>query len=141
MAALINNGSTHMEAKSTISLVSVQKPSANTPILQRRNKLTANIDQQINKIGSFREGKRISREQFWIDGSGSIFFQLRYGKQPLELQKGKSTLKAATFDDLVAQLDEVKTITVAGGLDDALSACANSVRANFKAAKDKKARS
>lgn len=76
-----------------------------------------------------------------MDGSGAIFFQLRYGKQPLELQKGKSTLKATTFDDLVEQLDQVKTITVAGGLDDALSACANSVRANFKAAKDKKARS
>ena len=65
-----------------------------------------------------------------------IFFQLRYGKQPLELEKGKSTLKAATFDDLVAQLDEIKTITVAGGLDEALSAAANATRANFK--KDKK---
>lgn len=128
-----------MEAKSTISLVSVQKPSANTPILQRRNKLTNSIDQQILKIGSFREGKRISKEQFWVDGSGAIYFQLRYGKQPLELAKGKSTLKAATWDDLVAQLDEVKTITVAGGLDDALAACASSVRAGFKTAKDRKA--
>jgi hypothetical protein len=91
-------------AKTSISLVSVQKPTANTPILQRRNKLTSNIDQQIVKIGLFREGKRISREQFWVDGSGAIYFQLRYGKQPLELEKGKSTLKAATFDDLVAQL-------------------------------------
>jgi hypothetical protein len=121
-----------------ISLVSVQKPSASTPILQRRNKLTSNIDQQILKIGSFREGRRISREQFWVDGSGAIYFQLRYGKQPLELEKGKSTLKAATFDELVEQLDQIKTITVAGGLDDALSTCANAVRSNFKAAKDKK---
>lgn len=128
-----------MAAKSTISLVSVQKPTANTPVLQRRNKLTANIEQQIMKIGSFREGKRISREQFWVDNSGAIYFQLRYGKQPLELEKGKSALRASTFDDLVAQLDEIKTITVAGGLDDALSACANAVRSNFKAAKDKKA--
>jgi hypothetical protein len=53
-------------------------------------------------------------------------------KQPLELEKGKSTLKAGTFDDLVAQLDEIKTITVAGGLDDALSTCANAVRSNFQ---------
>jgi hypothetical protein len=68
-----------------------------------------------------------------------IYFQLRYGKQPIELEKGKSTLKAANFDDLVAQLDEIKTIAVAGGLDDALAACANAVRSNFKAAKDKKA--
>jgi hypothetical protein len=87
----------------------------------------------------FREGKRISREQFWVDSTGSIFFQLRYGKQPLELEKGKATLKAATWDDLVAQLDEIKTITVAGGLDEALSACASAVRSNFRAAKDKRA--
>ena len=133
----INNGSPLM-AKTSISLVSIRKPTANTPVLQRRNKFTASIEQQIVKIGSFREGKRISREQFWVDGN-TIYFQLRYGKQPLELEKGKSTLKAATFDDLVAQLDEIKTITVAGGLDDALSACANAVRSNFKTAKDKKA--
>jgi hypothetical protein len=47
------------------------------------------------------------------------------------LEKGKSTLKATTFDDLVAQLDEIKPITVSGGLDEALSACANAVRSNF----------
>jgi hypothetical protein len=99
---------------------------------------TTNIEQQITKIGSFREGKRISREQFWVDGN-AIYFALRYGKQPLEISRGMSTLKAATWDDLVAQLDEIKTITVAGGLDDALSACASAVRSNFKAAKDKKA--
>jgi hypothetical protein len=67
-----------MAAKSSISLVSVQKPTSNTPVLQRRNKLTANLEQQITKIGSFREGKRVSREQFWVDGS-AIYFALRYG--------------------------------------------------------------
>jgi hypothetical protein len=126
-------------AKTSISLVSVQKPTANTPVLQRRNKFTASIEQQINKIGLFRDGKRISREQFWVDSTGAIYFQLRYGKQPLELEKNKSTLKASTFDDLVEQLDQIKTIAVAGGLDDALAACANAVRSNFKVAKDKKA--
>lgn len=80
----------------------LQKPTANTPILQRRNKFTASIEQQIVKTGSFREGARIIREAFWVDPSGAIYFQLRYGKQPLELEKGKSTLKgkrcsAATF--------------------------------------------
>ena len=125
-----------MAAKSTISLVSVQKPTANTPVLQRRNKFTSSIEQQIVKIGSFREGKRISREQFWVDG-GAIYLALRYGKQPLEIQKGMATLKASTFDDMVAQLEEIKTITVAGGLDEALSAAANATRQNFQ--KNKKA--
>ena len=101
-------------AKTSISLVSVQKPTANMPILQRRMKLASSIDQQIVKIGLFREGKRVSREQFWVDASGTMFFGLRYGKQPLELDKGKSTLKADSWDDMVTQLDEIKTITVAG---------------------------
>jgi hypothetical protein len=125
-------------AKASISLVSVQKPTANTPVLQRRNKFTASIEQQIIKIGLFREGKRISRESFWVE-NGNIFFQLRYGKQPLELEKGKSTLKATTFDDLVEQLDQIKTLAVGGAMDDALATCANAVKSNFKAAKDKKA--
>lgn len=125
-------------AKTTISLVSsVQKPTAKTPVLQRRSKFASSLDGQIAKISLFRDGRRVSREQFWTD-SGSIFFQLRYGKQPLELEKGKSVLKAPNFDDLVAQLDELKTITVAGGLDEVLAACANAVRSNFKAAKEKK---
>lgn len=131
-------------ARATISLVNVTKPTANTPALQRRAKFASSIDQQITKIGLFREGKRISRENFWVDFSGSIYCSLRYGKQPLELEKGKSTLKAvgtgnAAWDDLVEQLEQIKTLTVAGGLDEALSACANAVRSNFKTAKDKKA--
>jgi hypothetical protein len=125
-------------ARSSISLVSVQKPTANTPVLQRRNKFTASIEQQIIKIGLFREGKRISREQFWVDTSGTIYFQLRYGKQPLEPEKGKSALRASTFDDLVEQLDQIKTLAVGGAMDDALAACANAAKSNFKAAKDKK---
>ena len=52
-------------AKTSISLVSVQKPTANAPILQRRNKFTASSEQQIVKIGMFREGACISREAFW----------------------------------------------------------------------------
>ena len=52
--------------------------------------------------------------------------------------EGNATLKAATFDDLVEPLDQIKTIAVASGLDEALSSAANAVRSNFKAAKDKK---
>jgi hypothetical protein len=81
--------------------------------------------------------KRARVEQFWVDTSGTIYFQLRYGKQPLELEKGKSTLKASNFDDLVEQLDQIKTLAVGGAMDDALAACANAVKSNFKAARDK----
>src|ERR1700733_9878356 len=104
-------------ARASISLVNVTKPTANTPALQRRAKFASSIDQQITKIGSFREGKRISRENFWVDANGTIFCALRYGKQPLELERGKSTLKAvgtgsAAWDDLVEQLEQIKILAV-----------------------------
>ena len=54
-------------ARASISLVSVQKPTANTAVRQRRNNFTASIGQQIIKIGLILEGKRISREQFGVD--------------------------------------------------------------------------
>jgi hypothetical protein len=56
----------------------------------------------------------------------------------LEIQKGLSTLKAESWDDMVNQLDELRVLTIAGALDGALAACANATRQNFKAAKDKK---
>jgi hypothetical protein len=127
-------------AKTSLNLTNVQRPAANTsPILKRRNRFCANLDSQIVKVGLFREGKRISREQFWVDGAGVVFYALKYGKQPVEIERGKSTLKATNFDDLSEQLEHLKIITIAGGLDDALSAAANATRQNFKAAKDKKA--
>lgn len=125
---------------SALSLVSGQRPSNNkNPILQRRNKFAASIDSQIVKLGHFMEGKRVRRESFWIDASGTWFFQMKYGKHNVEPKKGMSVLKATNGEDLIAQLDEVKAVTIAGGLDDALTACASAVRANFKTAKDKKA--
>jgi hypothetical protein len=61
-----------------------------------------------------------------------IFFSSLTLTRYCSLSVGRSGL------DLVEQLDQIKTIAVAGGLDDALAACANAVRSNFKAAKDKK---
>jgi hypothetical protein len=130
-----------MATKPTISLVSLQKPGANTsPILQRRSRLSSSIENQMTKIAALRAGGRISREWFWVAPDGTLYCELRSGKVPLQVERGKSTLKASSFDDLVEQLDQIKTITVAGGLDDALAGCANAVRSNFKAAKDKKAK-
>jgi hypothetical protein len=137
--AVLSTTETTMDLKSSISLVNVQKPTANTPILQRRSKLISNLDQQINKIRLYKDGRRVSREAFWIGEAGAIFFQLRYGKQPLELQKGKSTLRCASFDELETQIEEIKKLAFAGDLDDALALCATQVRSNFKVAKDKKA--
>jgi hypothetical protein len=59
-------------AKSSISLVSVQKPTAGTPALQRRNKFTASIEQR-TKIRLFREARICESSSGWMDLG--IFFE------------------------------------------------------------------
>lgn len=120
----------------TLNLVTVQKPGASVPLIQRRNKFTASVENQISKIISYGEGKRISRQLFWSDNSGNWFFELKYGKQPLAIS-GKSTLRAPNLEDMLEQLRQLKIEAIGGGLDEALSAAANATRQNFK--KDKKA--
>lgn len=124
-------------AKAVISAVAIQKP-ARTPLLQRRAKFASSIDQQIGKISSFRAGQRVSKEKFWTDGSGTIFFALQYGRQNLEIERNKNALRAATWDDLLDQLEQIKILTLAGGLDECLASAANATRLNFKAAREKK---
>lgn len=50
------------------------------------------------------------------------------------------TLKASDFDGLIEQLDKIKTLAVGGAMDEALAACANAVKSNFKAAKRQESR-
>jgi hypothetical protein len=47
----------------------------------------------------------------------------------------QGTIRARIFSE---QLENLKIITVGGGLDEPLSAAATTTRKNFKAAKDKK---
>jgi hypothetical protein len=67
---IVDNRCRSWEPLRQLFLQFAQKPTANTPILQRRNKLASNIDPQITKIGLFREGKQASG--FPASSSGSM---------------------------------------------------------------------
>ena len=120
-----------MDQKSALTLCNVQKPEAKTPIFKRRQNLIAALENQMNKIRTFKEGHRVSREKFWIDQQNTIFFQLKYGKSVLELQKGKSTLKAQSFEELEAQIENVKQLCFKGDMDELLATASKHIRSNF----------
>lgn len=65
------------------------------------------------KIGLFREGKRISREQFWVDATAQ--FTSNFATASNLSKRGRAHGRTSTFDNLVEQLDQMKTIAVAGG--------------------------
>lgn len=99
---------------------------ASTTVMRRRKKLTAHIDQCIKAIAAFCQGKPVAGKPFWSDRNGTIHLQLRYGKHPLVMSDGESLISSPDFEDLVEQLDQLKIITIAGGLDDALAAVGKS---------------
>ncbi len=57
------------------------------------------------------------RPWWTIDKDGSILLWIKYGNQALELQKGKSAIKVADRDQLVATLETVRNAVRNGELD------------------------
>jgi hypothetical protein len=56
---------------------------------------------------------------------------VRYGTKVLELAKGKYAVEVAAEKDLVATLDVIKAVVLAGELDAAIDAAANKLKAGF----------
>jgi len=78
------------------------------------------------------EEPRHVRKGWFIDASGRMFFQLRYGSKPVELAKG---MNAVEVEDLVALPDTIGSIIEAikaGELDPQLIAATAERKANFK---------
>lgn len=85
------------------------------------------------------EVPRTVRKGWFIGEGGKVFFQLRYGGQPLELAKGMTSVEA---DDLAAIgpiIDTLDQAVLAGEFDAAVAAAAQARAATMKTAKSKKA--
>ena len=89
-------------------------------IVQRRHAFIADLERGIVDIDRFQRLMPVLLLPFSVDKQGLIQFPLCFGGQRLALNNGDNVLLASTFDDLIEQLDEIKTITGFGGLDDAL---------------------
>jgi hypothetical protein len=78
------------------------------------------------------DAPRIVRRGWFIDASGKMFFQLRYGSKPVEFAKG---MNAVEVEDLIALPETISSIIEAisaGELDPQLMAAAAERKANFK---------
>lgn len=119
----------------------------------RKNKLLKKLDEQIalataqkngelftvKRLKNVKDGngnsaqievqKRVS-PWFWTDNN-KTFVQIKYGTRVLELQKGKSTIECASFDELIKTLAVVKSAVANGELDSTIEAASVKVRERF----------
>lgn len=125
-----------------------------SPIIVRRNKLAAKIEEQLQLATAQKEGrlyapKRIKnvtnaegervavettkrvKEWYWTTPANKINLCVRYGSKTLELSKGKNAIELSSGEELLSTLSMLKDAVIAGELDDAITNASDNLRAGF----------
>jgi hypothetical protein len=137
-----------------LKLVASKRERNLSPIVVRRNKLAAKIEEQLQLATAQKEGrlyapKRIKnvtnaegervavettkrvKEWYWTTPANKINLCVRYGSKTLELSKGKNAIELSSGDELLSTLSMLKEAVIAGELDDAITNASDNLRAGF----------
>jgi len=137
-----------------LKLVASKRERNLSPILVRRNKLAAKIEEQLQLATAQKEGrlyapKRIKnvtnaegervavettkrvKEWYWTTPANKINLSVRYGSKTLELSKGKNAIELSSGEELLSTLSMLKEAVIAGELDDAITNASDNLRAGF----------
>ena len=143
-----------MSVIAKLKLVASKRERNLSPIVLRRNKLAAKLEEQLQLAQAQKEGrlyapKRIKnvtnaegervavettkrvKEWYWTTPANKINLCVRYGSKTLELSKGKNAIELSTGDELLATLSMLKEAVIAGELDDAINTASDKLRAGF----------
>ena len=143
-----------MATLASLKLVAAKKPTQQSPVVHRRNKLSTKIQDQILLAAAQNEGstyaptriktvtnadgervqvthaKRV--KPWWFVGdSGKVCIEIRYGAKVIELSKGKTAIEIASPTALVETLETVKAAVLAGELDAQIEAASVKLREGF----------
>ena len=137
-----------------LKLVASKRERNLSPIVVRRNKLAAKIEEQLQLAKAQKEGrlyapKRIKnvtnaegervavettkrvKEWYWTTPANKINLCVRYGSKTLELSKGKNAIELSSGEELLSTLSMLKDAVIAGELDDAITNASDNLRAGF----------
>ena len=115
----------------SLSLVPVVKPKNINPIVQRRTRLLKSIRRQQSLVDLYKQGEKTHRTWFWMSEDGKIYLQIKYGKLPLELGKGKFAIQCLSLDDTSNNLTIVETLVNKGEFDGMLTNMSKEIRSKF----------
>ena len=155
MATLTLNTTAVPASLASLNMSNVKKPTQQTAVQMRRNKLGKQLWEQVQlatalangssfapiRIRTVKDkltGERKTVEQpkrvkpWWFTAEdGSICLQVRYGVQVLEIAKGKNAITLSSKDQLVETLNLVKQAAEHGELDKQIAALATKARHSF----------
>jgi hypothetical protein len=146
-----------MSIVTNLKLITTVKSSAVSPVLLRRNKLLAKVQEQLDMYEAKRNqqpyapkrlktvvnketGERTTvetikrvKEWFWITEDGKINLAIKYGAKTLPLnKKGANAIEVLNGTALIGTLHKLKEAVIAGEFDDAISEVSDATRKAFK---------
>jgi len=125
---------------SSLKLSARPEKTRNDPILRKKEKLLAKLNQQLAMAKSYIAGETytVYKEKWqknaetgqqekiqipkkvspWFyKRNNQYFFEVRYGNKPLELSKGNHAIEVGEQENLVQTIETVIEVVVAGELD------------------------
>ena len=146
-----------MSIVTNLKLITTVKSSAVSPVLLRRNKLLAKVQEQLDMCEAKRNqqpyapkrlktvtnketGERTTietikrvKEWFWISDSGKINLAIKYGAKTLTLNKKTKAncIELNNGEELITTLKALKTDVLNGALDEAITEVSSATRMAF----------
>jgi hypothetical protein len=144
-----------MSALTALKLVTAKRPQSASPLVQRRNKLSNQLWEQIELARASADGKTYAptrlrtvkdkltgarttvevakniKRWWFVADNGKVCLQVRYGTRVLELAKGKNSIEIADGAELLSVLEIVKRSVESGELDAQIETASSAVRARF----------
>ena len=130
-----------MKLLKELNLTPVKKTVGRNPIVQRRESLIKGIDKQLSVCESLISDNEFARDHhtgrkipswFWLDDSGQYYLSINYGKQPIELSKGKFSIVCDSIENVQSSLSIVRESVQMGDFDKQLEKRSKVIRSNFK---------
>ena len=130
-----------MKLLKELNLTPVKKTVGRNPIVQRRESLIKGIDKQLSICESLISDNEFARDHhtgrkipswFWLDDSGQYYLSINYGKQPMELSKGKFSIVCDSIENVQSSLFIVRESVQMGDFDKQLEKRSKVIRSNFK---------
>ena len=130
---------------STLKLVTATRATHISPVIQRRQKLIAKIDEQICLATAAMDGTEFKPTKFtnvvnaetgeteykqvakklrtwwWRNEAGKVNLVVRYGARIIELAKGKNSIELENEAAILPTLDLIRKAAEAGELDEAIT--------------------
>ena len=130
-----------MKLLKELNLTPIKKTVGRNPIVQRRESLIKGIDKQLSVCESLISDNEFARDHhtgrkipswFWLDDSGQYYLSINYGKQPMELSKGKFSIVCDSIENVQSSLSIVRESVQMGDFDKQLEKRSKVIRSNFK---------